>query len=185
MWGEYMLYVVRAVESRKPFVEEILKQIPDAIVYYDEFHDPMKSYLHVCKNIVNGQPAVLLEDDIILTSNFKQKIESVIDICPDMLINFFSLSKKYTEPHTKKGREYCMNQCEYFPEDFSLKVVEAYENWPLKEKEPTAYDFLVGYAWGSNRDYLVWCPSLVQHRQVKSIIDPRRSSKIQSITFKE
>ena len=178
-----MLYVVRAVKERKPFVDEILKQIPDAVVYYDRFGNAMKSYLHVCKNIIAGEPAVLLEDDIILTSNFREKIEAVISQHPDTLINFFSLSKKYLEPHWKKGREYCMNQCEYFPEGFSLRVVEAYENWPLKEKEPTAYDFLVGYAWGNNNPYLVWCPSLVQHREVKSIINPRRSSKRQSVTF--
>lgn len=178
-----MLYVIRAVEERKPFVEEILKQIPDAVVYYDKDGDAMKSYLHVCENIIAGRPAVLLEDDIILTSNFKEKIESVIAMYPDMLINFFSLSKKNIKPHLKKGREYCMNQCEYFPEGFSLKITEAYKHWPLKEKEPTAYDFLVGYAWGNNNQYLVWCPSLVQHREVKSVINPRRSSKRQSVTF--
>ena len=180
-----MLYVIRAVESRRAFVEETLKQIPDAIVYYDEFGDAMKSYLHVCKNIIKGQPAVLLEDDIVLTKDFKNKVEAVIREHPDTLINFFSLSKNYTEPHWKKGREYCMNQCEYFPEGFSLKVVEAYENWPKREEEPNAYDYLVGYAWGSSKPYLVWCPSLVQHRQVKSIINPRRSSKRQSVTFEE
>lgn len=180
-----MLYVIRAVESRRDFVDEILKQVPEAIVYYDEFGNAMKSYLHVCENIIKDEPAVLLEDDIVLTSNFKQKIESVISEYPEILINFFSLSKKHVKPHFKKGREYCMNQCEYFPAGFARKVVDAYKDWPLKEKEPTAYDFLVGYAWGYNKPYLVWCPSLVQHRQVKSIIDPRRSSKRQSITFKE
>lgn len=181
-----MLYVIRAVREREEFVNEILKQIPEAIVYWDdEFHDAMKSYLYVCEHIVKGKPAVLLEDDIILTSNFKAKAESVIQKYPDTLINFFSLSKKHLLPHWKKGREYCMNQCEYFPEGFSLKVAESYKTWPLKEKEPNAYDFLVGYAWGSNNPYLVWCPSLVQHREVKSIINPRRSSKRQSVTFKE
>ena len=134
---------------------------------------------------IAGQPAVLLEDDVILTSDFKEKVERVIKQYPDTLINFFSLSKKYLEPHWKKGREYCMNQCEYFPFGFSQKVVDAYKRWPLREKEPTAYDFLVGYAWGSNKPYLVWCPSMVQHRQVKSIIDKRRSSKRQSVTFEE
>ena len=180
-----MLYVVRAVYSRKGYVMEIQRQLPDAVVYYDEDHDPMKAYLHVCRDIVAGRPAVMLEDDIILTSDFRNKIESVIAKHPDTLINFFSLSKKYTEPHWKKGREYCMNQCEYYPEGFSLKIVKAYENWPLKEKEPNAYDYLVGYAWGKSKPYLVWCPSLVQHRQTKSIIDPRRSSKRHSITFQE
>lgn len=180
-----MLYVIRAVKERKEYVDEILKQIPEAIVYYDEFGDAMKSYLHVCKNIIKGQPAVLLEDDIILTSDFKNKVEAVIEKYPKILINFFSLSKTKLEPHFKKGREYCMNQCEYFPEGFSLKVVEAYETWPQRETEPNAYDYLVGYAWGNSNPYLVWCPSLVQHRQVKSIINPKRSTKRQSVTFKE
>ena len=180
-----MLYVVRAVEERRPFVEEILKQIPEAVIYYDEFRNPMQSYLHVCENIIAGQPAVLFEDDIILTSNFKEKCEAVIRQYPDMLINFFSLSKKYLKPHLKKGREHCMGQCEYYPKGFSLEVVKAYSTWKDKEKEPNATDFLTGYAWGNNRDYIVWCPSLVQHRQVKSVIDPRRSSKRQSVTFEE
>lgn len=181
-----MLYVVRAVREREEFVKEILAQVPEAIVYYDdEYHNAMKSYLHVCEHIIKGQPAVLMEDDIILTSNFKEKAEAVINEYPDMLINFFSLSKKYTNPHFKKGRDYCMNQCEYFPKGFSERVVEAYKVWPKKHETPTAYDFLVGFAWGSNNPYLVWCPSLVQHRQVKSIINPRRSRKRQSITFEQ
>lgn len=181
-----MLYVIRAVRARTEFVNEILEQIPEAIVYWDdEFHDAMKSYLYVCENIVGEQPAVLLEDDIILTSNFKGKAEAVISRYPQILINFFSLSKKYTKPHFKTGREYCMNQCEYFPAGFGKRVVEAYAHWDKRESEPNAYDFLVGYAWGYSNPYLVWCPSLVQHRQVKSIINPRRSSKRQSITFEE
>lgn len=181
-----MMYVIRAVRERAEYVEEILKQIPQAIVYWDdEYHDAMKSYLHVCKNIVGDNPAVLLEDDIILTSNFTEKIERIINEYPEILINFFSLSKKHTAPHFKRGREYCMNQCEYFPKGFARKVVEAYQVWPDREKEPNAYDYLVGYAWGYGKPYLVWCPSLVQHREVKSIINPRRSSKRQSITFEE
>ena len=179
-----MLYVVRAVRERKQFVDEILEQIPEAVVYWDdEFHNAMKSYLYVCEHIIGDQPAVLLEDDIVLTSDFRRKIEDVIAQYPKILINFFNLSVKHTEPYFKKGREYCMNQCEYFPEGFARKVVDAYQSWPDKDKHPTAYDFLVGYAWGGNKPYLVWNPSLVQHRIGKSIIDPHRSSKRQSKTF--
>lgn len=180
-----MKYVIQAVKSRKPYVDEILKQVPDAIVYYDESGDIMKAYLHILENIVGDDSCVMMQDDIILTSDFKNKIEAVISQYPEILINFFSLSKKYTKPHFKKGREYCMNQCVYLPKGFAQRIVQAYDTWPDKEKEKTADDFLVGYAWGYNKPYLVWCPSLVQHRQVKSVIDPRRSSKRQSITFEE
>ena len=180
-----MLYVIRAVEERKVFVEEIKKQIPESVVYYDTERDPMKSYLYVCEHIIKGQPAVLMEDDIILTSNFKEKVEDVIHKYPNTLINFFSLSKKYLTPHYKKGREHCMAQCEYYPQGFSLEVVKAYKTWALKESEPNATDYLTGYAWGNNKPYLVWVPSLVQHRQVKSVINPRRSTKRQSVSFEE
>lgn len=180
-----MLYVIRAVRERKPFVDEILKQIPEAVVYWDDKRDTMKSYLYVCKNIIGDKPAVLLEDDVILTSSFKEKAEKVISHYPDTLINFFSLSKVKTLPHWKKGREHCMAQCEYYPKGFGTKVWESYEHWPAKESDPTATDLLTGYAWGNNNPYLIWCPNLVQHRQVKSVIDPRRSSKRQSVTFEE
>lgn len=181
-----MKYVIRAVREREPYVREILKQLPDAIVYYDdEYHDAMKSYLYVCENIVGDEPCVLLEDDIILTSNFKEKIEGVISQYPEILINFFSLSKKHTKPYFRAGREYCSSLCEYFPEGFGKRVVDAYKTWPLKEKEPTAYDYLVRYAWGYSMPTLVWCPSLVQHRKCKSVINPRRSTKRQSVTFVE
>lgn len=179
-----MRYIIRAVESRREFVNEILAELPEAEVYWDKSGNAMNSYLAVCR-LVGDEPVVLLEDDIILTKDFKKKIELVISQYPEILINFFSLSKKFTQPHFKKGREYCMNQCEYFPAGFAKKVVEAYEDWPQKEDHPTAYDFLVGYAWGYSKPYLVWCPSLVQHRVCKSLIDSRRSSKRQSITFKE
>lgn len=181
-----MLYVIRAVREREEYVKEMLKQLPEAIVYWDdEFHNAMKSYLYVCKNIIKDQPAILLEDDAILTSNFKEKIEAVVEQYPKILIKFFDLGRTYKKPHFKFGREYCSNVCEYFPEGFGLKVVEAYETWPDKEKEPNAYDYLVGYAWGWKKPFLVWCPSLVQHRDCKSAINSRRSTRRQSLTFEE
>lgn len=183
--GEELIYVVRAVKSRAEYVEEIRKQIPELIVYWDEFGSARESYVHTCKNIVGDKRCVLMEDDIILTANFKEKIEKVISKNPDILINFFSLSKKYTTPHFKKGREFCMDQCVYLPKGFGTRIAEAYKTWPDKDKYISAVDFLTGYAWGKNKDYLVWCPSLVQHRACKSVINPKRSSKRQSITFKK
>lgn len=179
-----MLYVIQAVREREEYVNETLKQIPEAKVYWDDNHDMMKAYLHILEEI-GTEPCVMMQDDVILTSNFKQKVEKVISMYPEILINFFSLSRKYTKPHFKKGREYCMNQCVYLPKGFAQKILEAYKTWDKKESNPTADDFLVGYAWGYDKPYLVWCPSLVQHREAKSIIDPRRSSKRQSITFEE
>ena len=180
-----MIYVIRAVESRRKYVEEMQKTLPQAVVYYDEFHDAMKSFLYVCKNIIGDQECVLMQDDIIFCNDFQNKIESVISEHPDTLINFFSLSKKYLKPHFKCGREFCMAQCVYFPKGFANKIIEKYDEWVKYDngKNPTADDFLIGYAWGLSNKYFIWQPSLVQHIECKSVIDQKRSTKRQSITF--
>ena len=178
-----MRYIIRAIEKRKPYVEEILKQIPDAEVYYDTSGNAMMSFLNAC-SMAGDDACVMLEDDIILTSNFKEKIEREISKDPSMLINFFSLSKKETEPHFNSWRQFCMNQCVYMPQFLCRACIDKYDAWVAydKAKNPTAYDYLIGYVW--HRDYLVYCPSLVQHIEGKSEINSRRSSKRQSITFK-
>lgn len=183
-----MKYIIRAVRSRQKFVEEILKQIPEAVVYYDEFGNAREAFVHVCDKLIkDDEPCVMLEDDIILCDNFKNKIEKVIAEQPDMLINFFSLSKKFIEPHYKKGREFCMTQCVYFPVGLNRRIVEVYPEWleVTHHQYLSAVDYLTGYAWGNNRNYFVYCPSLVQHIEGKSMINPKRSSKRQSITFKK
>jgi len=179
--------IIRAVESRSHFVAEIKKQLPDAIIHWDKSGCPMRSFLKACE--IAGDDAVLmLEDDIILTDNFREKAEVVIAENPDILINFFSLSKKYTETHYKAGKEFCMCQCNYLPAGFAKRCIDTYSEWRSTErgkKYRLATDFLKGYAWGYSKKYLVYCPSLVQHREVVSVTDKRRSSKRQSITFQQ
>lgn len=177
-----MRYIVRAIESRLPTVEKIKEQIPEAEVLIDKTGNAMKSFLAACE-YVGDDPCVMLEDDIVLTANFKEKIEAAINGKEDMLINFFSLSRKFTASHFKPWYQFCMNQCVYMPRGFCLVCVEKYEAWRAydKYKNPTAYDYLMGYAW--HKDYFVYCPSLVQHMEGKSAINPKRNPKRQSITF--
>ena len=180
-----MLYVIRAVRERKPFVDEILKQIPEAIVYWDDDRNAREAFVNCCKDIVKDQPCIMLEDDIILTSNFKEKIEKVVNECPDIMISFFSLSKKQTTTCLRKGRELCSSLCIYFPKGLAKKIVDFYPTWDGKQKYISAIDYLIGDAYGRGKSYMLYCPSLVQHRDCKSAINSRRSSKRQSITFVE
>lgn len=177
-----MRYIIRAVESRMATVNEILKQIPEAEVLVDTSGNAMKSFLAAC-TMAGDDAVVMLEDDITLTSDFKRKIETAISRTPNMLINFFSLSRKHTKTHMKPWRQFCMNQCVYMPKGFCKECVAKYEEWKEwdGDKNKTAYDFLMGYVW--HKDYLVYCPSLVQHNHGQSLINPKRNPKRQSITF--
>ena len=54
-----MKIIIRAVRSRKNMVDEMLKQIPNAIVYYDDIYkNAMKSFLHVLE--MNGSDPVVI-----------------------------------------------------------------------------------------------------------------------------
>ena len=60
-------------------------------------------------------------------------------------------------------------------------------NEPKNIKEhPNGTDAMVrDFLKDRKEKYWIHCPSLVDHRQGKSVIDPRRSSKRQSFTFVE
>ena len=53
------------------------------------------------------------------------------------------------------------------------------------EENPNAMDFLVrDFLKDNKHKYWLVIPNLVQHQEGKSVIDPRRSSKRQSLYFK-
>ena len=177
-----MLYIIKAVQERKLFVDEILKKIPNAIVYYDKEHDAQKSYLYICENIIKQQPCVLLQDDIILTENFQEKIEKIIQQYPNMLISFFDMVTG-KQPVFREGKKFRFSQCVYHPPGFSKKVLESYPKWKYRNNPVSYCDKLMGFAWGEEQDYLLWIPSLVQHRSCISAINEERSRHRISPTF--
>ena len=61
--------------------------------------------------------------------------------------------------------------------DFSLK-------WPKLKDDPTGYDIMMADFFKMHKvKYWNVVPNLVDHKVMKSRIDPRRSSKRQSFTF--
>ena len=76
------------------------------------------------KNVDGG--VVLLEDDVILCRDFKNRIEQVIQERPKDLINFF------TNPLTcfKSGYyiDFCYNQCTYIPFSMLNPMADYFEH---------------------------------------------------------
>lgn len=80
---------------------------------------------------------------------------------------------------------YMMNQCVYMPAGFSMALHEYYYRWPGKVSDPTGSDIMIdSFLRSRGEKYWIQIPNLVDHRQCRSLIDPRRSSRRQSKTFR-
>lgn len=177
--------VLRTCNGRESFRDYLIAEIPGLIVIQDTDKNAMTTFLDALHCVGNGA-AVHIEDDIVLTKNFTYKLDKVIQSLPYSVIQFFSMRKADIEVggRWEYGRTFMMNQCFYLPPDYSKMIFRYYENWDKKEIHPTGYDLLMADFLKERKEkYWIHVPSLVQHRQVKSLINPRRSTKRQSITF--
>lgn len=176
--------IVRAMRERQEYVDYITSRI-DVNVLYDTTGNAMETFLEALR-MAGGDPCIHMEEDILLTSNFDEKIESVISENKDIVIQFFSMRKKDLTigSRLESGRTFCMNQCFYLPEGYSTKLLKYYDVWERKDEHPTGYDLMLADMLGSEK-YLISVPSLVEHRVCKSLINSRRSAYRQSLTFEE
>ena len=87
------------------------------------------------------------------------------------------------------GSTYCGNVGFFIPKEMRLELIKYFnEVWSKSQcfkDNPTAMDYLVRDFLKDNK-YKYWLvvPNLIQHQERKSVIDPRRSSKRQSLYFK-
>lgn len=174
-----------AVPKRANFVDYLKTHIPHLEVVWDTTNNAMDTFLTACRYTGND-PVIRLEDDICLTKNFLQKAEAAIQERPNEVIKFFSRSKDDLEigSRYKAGGSYIMNQCVYLPAGLAPKLADFYPEWKNKDKHPTGLDLMMGDYFAKHKmRYWVHIPSLVEHAEVVSQIDHRRSSKRQSKTF--
>jgi hypothetical protein len=177
--------IVTAIRQRAPFVNYLGQHIPNLEVVWDKTSNAMNTFMTACR-MANDDPVIRLEDDICLTEDFLFKAYSAISERPNDVIQFFSRSKHdLTEgSRYKAGSSFSMNQCNYLPASVSAGLIEYYKIWKRKDEHPTGYDLLMAdYFKDMKIKYWLHTPSLVDHAQVRSEIDPRRSRFRQSTTF--
>jgi hypothetical protein len=139
--------------------------------------------------MAGDDPVIRLQDDIILTKNFLAKAEAVIAEHPDDVIQFFSMRKDDLTFGSRwcPGSTYLMNQCFYLPAGVSRQLIDFYwsPTWArYYETHPTADDSMMATMFQSQRrKYFLHVPSLVDHQKTRSVVNPRRSSSRQSLTF--
>lgn len=159
-------YFIRTTLERK-LDESISRELgEDYTLLVDTEHKPIESFIGQL-NIISEYDSVLLEDDVILCKNFKQRIEEVISKHKDKVINFFQKPNFYFTTHLTE-EPFRFNQCTYYPKGLS-KIIskemlnhmcitygyDAIEDWALRK---------LGLA------YFIYRPCLVQHKDIKSLI---------------
>ena len=171
-------YFVRTTNER--ILDRTYAQI-DYKKLVDLEHNPVKSFIEQLK-IINDFDSVLLEDDLILCKDFKNKIEEIINQYSNEIINFFTVPMMYFK--TKKDFGFCYNQCTYYPKGKALLIANEIE-YILKNdihyKNCPQYDILENRAlFNLNIKHIKYRPCLVQHLDKDTLIqheshNPRRS----------
>ena len=189
-----MRYIVQAIEARRDIVEgHILPQVPEALVHYDRDTYPMRAFIQTLR-MAEGEPHVHMEDDIILTRNFQSKVEAAIAQHPDQVINFFrfKMREPFTSTKLMAASRYNNNPCVYFPSEVSSAAIELEERLRREESSgdrPLSIDLysdldgLIRKTLQARREkFVLWHPSLVQHRVGTSSISGRAQVRV-SPTF--
>lgn len=149
--------------------------------------DAMETFLKSVE-MSQGQDCLNLEDDIILCNNFLNEINNVIKKYPDKVISFFTLKKVDTTTEMS-GRTFCMAQCMYLPSWINNLLYTYYDKWKNTKRgieNPTGLDLMIADLLSEKKQtYILSLPCLVQHMEMKSRIDPRRSTKRQTKYFKD
>ena len=178
-------FIMRTTDEK--LCEPYLKDIPNLEVCKDRKHDAMDTFRYSLE--MTGEDAcVNMEDDIVLCKDFMDKIMKEIEKRPNDVIQFFSMRNDDLTIGSRyiPGRTFCMNQCFYLPPGMSKELLAYMDIWDRYEEEPNAYDYLMADYFKEHKiKYWNVCPNLVDHLPVKSRINPRRSTKRQSFTFKE
>lgn len=75
---------------------------------------------------------LMLEDDVILTSDFLQKINSYIEKYKEKVINFHFIDNRVSETIVIDGKHFIWNQCVFIPFTIIEKCVELFTKFTLK-----------------------------------------------------
>lgn len=155
-------YFVRTTNERQ--LDNTYNQV-DYELLVDLEHKPIESFIKQLE-ILSEYDSVLLEDDLILCKDFKNRIEEVIKQYPDKIINFFTAPNYYFK--TKLVMAFGYNQCTYYPKGISKEIALMMKKLYNKE---FAYDDLEQKALIKlNLKHIQYRPCLVQHLDYKSII---------------
>lgn len=183
--------IIRGVPDRQEYIDYLNRVLPEAEWCIDNrFNvEPDRRVRHM-KNFIDALmmasdiPCVHMEEDVIITNDFINKLNFTINQRPNELIQFFSMRGDDIKKGSRYDNNYIMNQCFYLPAGYGKQIAEYYKSWGKLEELPSGSDLMINDWLKSRKEkYWIHVPSLVEHRVTMSMIDKRRPRKRQSKTF--
>lgn len=159
-------YYIRTTKER--IIDKSYGQIKYELLV-DTEHNARKSFVEQLERLAElNEDCVILEDDLELCKDFKNRIESIIKENKNEIINFYFEPRRYF--YTTKQKYFCWNQCVYYPKEIlkplSIEMRKQYELHPLQ-----AHDEVENIALNNlNIKNIVYRPCLVQHLDFKSLV---------------
>ena len=151
-----------------------LRRATGGAIVWDACHSGAET-LHTALRIAAGGPAIHLEDDVALTTNWRDKVEAVVAAHPDVVCQFFSIRKADTEVGSRWDREWINSPCFYVPERLSTDLAAYMPRWQATTEKPGLWDIGIGQFLRDRRErYWLSCPSLVDHLPWESADRPGR-----------
>ena len=176
--------IIRAVPERSTDVEYLVKHIPHAEICWETYElensdDNIWNTFDKALEMAGDEPCVQMEEDVILTEGFVDKLEEAVSAHPDQIINFFSMRDLDLTKGSRVDRQFMMAQCWYAPKFCCSYLREFYPFWKHKRIQwPNAVDLMVhDFIHALKLRYRIHCPSLVQHRDRTSFIDETRGER--------
>lgn len=158
-------YFIRTTLERKLDESISIELGEDYTLLVDTEHKPIESFINQL-SIISEFDAVLLEDDVILCNNFKQRIEEVISKYKDKVINFWTDPYEYFTTRTSVGIR--CNVGTYYPKGIGKILSSKMLNHINDSKQ---YDNIESYALRELKlKVLNYRPCLVQHKDNKSLM---------------
>lgn len=164
-----------------------LRREEGATIIWDSTQNAMDTFRDLLMQAVDDgdRGFIILQDDIILADDWRQKVEYAIAERPSAVINFFSMKKDDDVSGWRPGTSFISNLCVYIPAGYAAELLVFSHQFVQKyPKFKTADDFVIRYFLRDQREqFWMYCPSLVQHAKMKSAINERRPGGRVSHTF--
>lgn len=191
----YVMLVSPAEERRRNalLIKSVIPELE--LVYADNNKEDI---FDVCLDAMLTDPneydgVVMMEDDLKLCENFREKFDDVLSKHPNDIVQFFerALAKRPLSRGWQSGGNFCSTVCYYVPAVFTPVFFSAKNRREFREDyfprrhEPWGYpiDIYIAFVLGKNK-MIYWreIPYLVQHLDFKSALG-NRSTKRQSKYF--
>lgn len=175
-----MRYTARTVawsDERKENIAIMKTEIPELEVFTDSVGDGYGIFFEICRSI-NETGGVVLEDDVQLCRDFKNRLETVVsEKGKGEVISFFERPKNELDTAYIGGSNFLWMQCVYLPPGLPEKIVGYHDEFKANRPEQwkgMATDMLIAYTLVQEKiKYWRIRPTLVQHLPFDSVIGSR------------